>query len=53
VNPLVGETVIVHVAVSPAFIFTVVQLVAMLKSAARRWMLMTKVLWNVKLKVMK
>jgi steroid 5-alpha reductase family enzyme len=52
-NPLLGKTVIVQVAVSPAFTFTAVQLEAMVKSPPRRWMLTTKVLWNVRLKVRK
>jgi len=53
VNPLVGETIIVDVVVSPAFTVSVVGAAAMVKSAAFRWMLMLKVLWNVMLKVRK
>ena len=53
VNPLVGVTVMVEVAVSPAFTSSVVGLAEIVKSAALRWMLMMKVLWNVMLKVRK
>jgi hypothetical protein len=53
VKPLIGETVIVHVAVSAAFTVMVVQEDVMVKSAAFRWMLMLKMLWNVRLKVRK
>ena len=53
VNPFDGVTVIVHVAVSPALSLNDVQPAAMLKSAAFRWMLTTKVLWKVMLKVRK
>ena len=52
-KPKSGDTVIVDVAVAPAFTFSVVGLAVIVKSPARRWMLMTKVLWNVRLKVRK
>jgi hypothetical protein len=53
VNPLIGETVIVDVVVSSLLTVRLVGLAEMLKSAAFRWMLMLKMLWNVRLKVRK
>ncbi len=50
VNPLIGEMVIVEVAVALAFAVRVVGDAVMVKLGLTRCMLMTKVLWKVKVK---